>query len=68
MSYARGHSSIARKERAWARKRPGTLTGTLQYLARTHDQKRQARKKKLAWIDAVVQELHAEQQVPATAK
>lgn len=68
MSYAKGRSVIAQKERAWARKRPGTLTGTVHYLARIRDQKWQAKKKKLAWIDVVVRELHEEEQLPVPAK
>ena len=61
MSYAKGRSVIAQKERAWARKRPGTMNSTLQYLAGKRELKRRAKKKKIAWIDAVVREFHAAQ-------
>lgn len=68
MSYAKGRSVIAQKERVWARKRPGTMNGTVKYLAENRERKRQAGKRKFAWIELVVAEFHAEQRALEPAK
>lgn len=68
MSRARGRSEIAKKERTYLRRHPGTLNGTLKYMAEQRSLKKRAEKKaqqkkeperkELDWIDQVVEELH----------
>lgn len=66
MSYARGRSVIARKEQAYLRRHPGTVNGTVKYLAENREGERQAKKKKLAWIGRTVKEFHDEQREKET--
>ena len=61
MSYGKGVSVIAKKERAWLRKNPGTMKGTVKYLAEKREQEYQTRRRKLAWIGQAVKEFHDEQ-------
>lgn len=61
MSYGKGRSVIAQKERKYLRQHPGTMTGTIKYLAEKQDQEYQARRRKLAWIGLAVKEFHDEQ-------
>lgn len=58
MSYAKGRSVTARKEQAYLLRHPGTVKGTVKYLAEKREREYHARRKKLAWIDAVVEEFH----------
>ena len=66
MSYARGRSVIARKEQAYLRRHPGTVKGTVKYIAETKERERQATKNKLAWIGLAAKEFHDEQREEKT--
>ena len=66
MSRARGRSEIAKKERNYLRRHPGTLNGTLKYMAEQRSLKKRAKKSKQEkkepdWIDQVVEKLHADE-------
>lgn len=71
MSRARGRSEIAKKERTYLRRHPGTLNGTLKYMAEQRSLKKRAEKKaqqkkeperkELDWIDKTVRQLHEEE-------
>lgn len=66
MSRARGRSEIAKKERTYLRRHPGTLGGTLKYMAEQRSLKKRAekkaqQKKEPDWIDETVLQLHEEE-------
>ena len=66
MSRARGHSEISKKERNYLRRHPGTLNGTLKYMAEQRSLKKRAKKSKQEkkepdWIDKTVRQLHEEE-------
>lgn len=66
MSRARGRSEIAKKERTYLRRHPGTLDGTLKYMAEQRSLKKRAekkaqQKKEPDWIDKTVRQLHEEE-------
>lgn len=62
MSYGKGRSPMAQKERQWLRKRPGTGNSTDRYLAQQERLKKQTVQQKTAWIDQVAKEFHDERE------
>lgn len=66
MSRARGRSEIAKKERNYLRRHPGTLNGTLKYMAEQRSLKKRAKKRKQEkkepdWIDNLMMQIHKEE-------
>ena len=66
MSRARGRSEIAKKERNYLRRHPGTLNGTLKYMAEQHSLKKRAKKKapekkEPDWIDNLMMQIREEE-------
>lgn len=66
MSRARGRSEIAKKERNYLRRHPGTLNGTLKYMAEQRSLKKRAKKSKQEkkepdWIDNLMMQIHEEE-------
>lgn len=66
MSRARGHSEIAKKERNYLRRHPGTLNGTLKYMAEQRSLKKRAKKSKQEkkepdWIDNLMMQIREEE-------
>ena len=60
MSYGKGRSPMAQKERQWLRKRPGTGNSTDRYIAQQERLKKQATRHKTAWIAVVAKEFRDE--------
>ena len=66
MSRARGRSEIAKKERNYLRRHPGTLNGTLKYMAEQRSLKKRAKKSKQEkkepdWIDNLMMQIREEE-------
>lgn len=66
MSRARGRSEIAKKERNYLRRHPGTLNGTLKYMAEQRSLKKRAKKRKQEkkepdWIDNLMMQIREEE-------
>lgn len=66
MSRARGRSEIAKKERNYLRRHPGTLNGTLKYMAEQRSLKKRAKKikqekKEPDWIDNLMMQIREEE-------
>lgn len=66
MSRARGRSEIAKKERNYLRRHPGTLNGTLKYMAEQRSLKKRAEKKapeknEPDWIDKLMMQIREEE-------
>ena len=66
MSRARGRSEIAKKERNYLRRHPGTLNGTLKYMAEQRSLKKRAKKSKQEkkepdWLDNLMMQIREEE-------
>lgn len=66
MSRARWRSEIAKKERNYLRRHPGTLNGTLKYMAEQRSLKKRAKKSKQEkkgpdWIDNLMMQIREEE-------